>query len=845
MSDSPRERAVALRREGKLLRDIAAELGVSLGAVHKWTVNMGVNTAVNIVNTGVNSREHVHEAPSDGPCSRGKHPLNRGREQAVNVNIVNKKREHREHVHGDPVERVLGQLEGVKKVGANQWEARCPTHEDRKASLSVSRGDDGRALLHCHAMCGNLEVVRALGLSLKDLFSPDTTRDSSFFASRPTIVATYDYTDEHGNLLFQVVRCEGKKFFQRQPNRSGGWTDNLKGVPRVLYRLPELIAADPADWVFVVEGEKDVDSLSAIGLVATCNPGGSGSWSNLRDDLPLEGRRIVVVPDRDPPGELHANDVIRRLVGRAAEVRTIAAPEGHKDVSKWIETRDALSPDELRGALLAAVDAAPAIDASNLPTLPEAASSDGPAKLGDRDPNTGRLVLSSRRTLPTAKAFTQEFFSHPEGRTLHSYAGLLLEWSHNRYITIEDEAIKNRLQPWLHDALRYVTNPATRELELVDFDSNPTTVKAAIDSVRTYVHLSASTSPPAWLADGAGLYEARDILPCRTCNLHLPTRSLIPPTPRLFNMNALDFDFDPQAPTPDRWLQFLTAIWGEDREQISLLQEWFGYCLTADTSQQKMLLMIGPKRSGKGTIGRVLTRLMGVGNVAGPTTSSLAGGFGLQPLIGKSLAIVSDARFSGDNIAIVVERLLCISGEDALTIDRKFLSSVTMKLPTRFMFLTNELPRLTDASGALTGRFLFLQLKRSFYGREDTELTDRLLVELPGILNWAIEGWWRLRQRGRFLQPASAADAIRDTEDLASPVLAFVRDRCMVEENTRIWADDLYDAWRVWCESDGRFNVTTKQVFGRDLRAAVPGLVTRRGSGNARFYEGLQLKVAA
>jgi putative DNA primase/helicase len=99
-----------------------------------------------------------------------------------------------------------------------------------------------------------------------------------------------------------------------------------------------------------------------------------------------------------------------------------------------------------------------------------------------------------------------------------------------------------------------------------------------------------------------------------------------------------------------------------------------------------MLMIVGPRRSGKGTIARVFGRLVGETNVCGPTASSLAGNFGLQPLIGKTLAIVSDARFSGEGISTVAERLLCISGEDAVSIDRKFLPAVTMKLPTRFMF---------------------------------------------------------------------------------------------------------------------------------------------------------------
>src|SRR5207253_1165563 len=112
-----------------------------------------------------------------------------------------------------------------------------------------------------------------------------------------------------------------------------------------------------------------------------------------------------------------------------------------------------------------------------------------------------------------------------------------------------------------------------------------------------------------------------------------------------------------------------------------LLQEFMGYLLIADTSQQKMLLLVGPRRSGKGTIGRVITALVGPGNMVGPTCNSLAGTFGLQGLIGKSLAIVSDARFHGECVPILVERLLCITGEDTISVDRKFLPPVTLKLP--------------------------------------------------------------------------------------------------------------------------------------------------------------------
>jgi putative DNA primase/helicase len=162
-------------------------------------------------------------------------------------------------------------------------------------------------------------------------------------------------------------------------------------------------------------------------------------------------------------------------------------------------------------------------------------------------------------------------------------------------------------------------------------------------------------------------------------------------------------------------------LWGDDLEAIDTLAEVFGYLLTTDTRQQKVFTLVGPKRSGKGTIGRVMTGLLGRHNVAAPTLAGMATNFGLSPLIGRPLAIISDARLSTRaDTQVVTERLLSISGEDTITLDRKYRHPWTGRLPTRFLILTNELPRLTDSSGALASRFVMLTLTRDFYGREDS-----------------------------------------------------------------------------------------------------------------------------
>jgi putative DNA primase/helicase len=318
-----------------------------------------------------------------------------------------------------------------------------------------------------------------------------------------------------------------------------------------------------------------------------------------------------------------------------------------------------------------------------------------------------------------------------------------------------------------------------------------------------------------------------------------------PLTPRFFSPLALDFAFDLDAAAPSTWRDFLARLWPGDEASVATLQEWCGYLLTPDTRQQKIVLLVGPKRSGKGTIARVIRALVGPANVVGPTLATLGTQFGLWPLLGKTVAMIHDARLSGrSDLAVITERLLSISGEDSQNVHRKNLPSLDARLTARFMILSNELPRLNDASGALAGRMIVLRLTESWYGREDIELTDRLLTELPGILLWAIAGWQRLRERGYFVQPEAGKELLGELADLCSPVGAFVRERCVLGPGYRVPVAELFATWKAWCETKGRKEPGTEQSFGRDLLAAVPTLRKvrpRDGEDRYRGYEGIAL----
>jgi putative DNA primase/helicase len=310
---------------------------------------------------------------------------------------------------------------------------------------------------------------------------------------------------------------------------------------------------------------------------------------------------------------------------------------------------------------------------------------------------------------------------------------------------------------------------------------------------------------------------------------------------------VLPFHFDPTAGPPVRWLEFLHKVWRDDPEAVDTLQDWFGYCLLPWTELQKILLIVGPKRSGKGTISRVLKATIGEDNAAGPTLASLGTNFGLQGLLNKTLAVISDARLSGrTDVAIITERLLSISGEDGVDVDRKFLPPLnSVKLKARFVILTNELPRLIDSSGALVSRFIVLRQTESWFGREDHALTVKLLQESPSILLWSIQGYRRLQERGHFVQPESGLHIVEQLEDLSSPIGAFIRECCEVGPDYGEFVRDLFSKWQMWCEAKGKKDVGNEQTFGVNLRAALPSIGMRRPSvegERVRKYLGIRLR---
>jgi hypothetical protein len=211
-------------------------------------------------------------------------------------------------------ESILSHFRVARRNG-NQAQAQCPSHNDTVASLTISAGQKC-VVVHDHGSCETDTVLAAVGLEMKDLYPPrDTVRPVR-------LVATYDYRDAGGNLVYQVLRWDPKKFSQRRPDGRGGWINDLKGVEPLLYRLPELIKAPIDEWTLSAEGEKDCDNLVNLGFTATTNSGGAGKFR--AEFAPyFEGRKIAILRDNDEAGKVHARKIAALVASYAREVRIV------------------------------------------------------------------------------------------------------------------------------------------------------------------------------------------------------------------------------------------------------------------------------------------------------------------------------------------------------------------------------------------------------------------------------------------------------------------------------------------------------------------------------------------
>jgi len=608
-----------------------------------------------------------------------------------------------------------------------------------------------------------------------------------------------------------------------------GSTHGFMGAKRIIADNPEVVI-----WA---EGWKDAVAATNYGYCAVATTGGAGAGWHKNWVEVFRDRVVYMIFDADKAGQRYAEKVapIIASVTKATFICTLPyeiQPSNGKDLFDYCN-ESGMNPTRFQEEL---IDKARAIFPERSNIIPDA--------------------------LPQTLA--AELYHRTADSRIVQYQNRWFEFSYrtNKYteLVTDSHGLPERL---VQDSFRMC-----RKLKVTKSDKSGNVIEmpfAATQNLVSNIIRNFATFPgciltvggeekivkfPVWLDDSR---EAKNTIALDNCLLHINDTDepeVLPLTDKYLNTMYLPYPYDPEANCP-RFKKFLIETFiGEediDTQAIELLQEYCGLFLTPDTSYQTILGIIGEGSTGKGTTLRVIENLVGVENYGTTEFQQLTEQFGLEHLLNCSVAVIPDAHLGHrTSSASAVRMLKTISGEDAITINRKYQTALkNYRLPIRFIIAANTMQALTDPSGALLRRWQFLPMANQVpKENRDRDLSAKLREEIPGIFNWALEGLYRLRKRGHF----SSLDSITELDDefqaLISPIDAFLKDCCDMGPEEKVPIGLLFQAYQWWCEQE-RYKCSSKAKFVVNLRAAHNKLkckVSRVEGYPTRVYLGIGLK---
>jgi P4 family phage/plasmid primase-like protien len=586
-------------------------------------------------------------------------------------------------------------------------------------------------------------------------------------------------------------------FDPEKPAKACGWIrvhldgkmiklgDSLQKYPVVAGSQPGLVGYKTMNNegpLIFCEGWKDMLAARSQGYASLTNTQGVSTWRESWGQA-FKGREVLIVFDRDKAGERAEKKIAKHIAKHALSVAIGRLPYEFQETNGK-DLHDYVVEDDKK--------------IGDIPFEKYVAEDDGESVLLDND-------------MPKTVAIAFEEWSAKHCNVKHKY-NHVDGWSiykDDRYQQVEDEEILGYIRQFI--GLCSVEKTAKKKMIVVPLDKQGDTfVKNVLKWLKTpkilSVHLqpkqcapcclNKSMDPDNTIAMNNGLLDITDRM-----------NPVLRPFNELFyTFNYLPFDYDPdrECPTIDASLgcYFRDENGNADTLAPPILHQMLKRIVTRDTSAQKIFALIGPRRSGKSTIGRLINKMVGAQNVASMTISSLAGSFGLQPLLNKSLGILWDASVSGSGaqVGAAVDALKGISGEDQVTVNRKNLPQLPDQLlKMNILMIANNMVDLKDPSGALAGRFNFLRTTHSFYGHEDPSIEIKMQDELPGLFNKALRA-----AEGALMEHPNGVLLQNEFLEASSPYHAFANTWCVLNPKAVVPKEVL---WMYYCEFCEQNNV--------------------------------------
>lgn len=540
--------------------------------------------------------------------------------------------------------------------------------------------------------------------------------------------------------------------------------------------------------IILVEGMTDAATARDLGLISVGRPSNLAGLGYLKQLV--KGRSCFIIGENDVsmradgstryPGK-EGMDSCFETLKNVCKLKKFLPPPNVKDLRQW-KTEFGLTKE----------------------TLLEYAESWGSDKSDDR-------TLDSKEPVRIALRWLAEEETEDGVPILRKYEGEWYRFNGQSYEKKEEEAyIRYRLYNWLFDRCYREERP-DGEVALKPYEPDRNGINNVVDALTISCPLQAE--PPCWL-DGRDAPNPKNLLAFPNgvldVNAYLMdgTTELMPLSPHFFTFGSLPYNFDPSATCP-QFRAFLKQIFPDDPKKTMLAQEWLGYLLLPDTSQQKMMVLNGASGSGKTTLLYVYEAVLGSNQVCSPTLDGLGELYGLAQFIGKLAAFIGDAELGPRaNRTVILNRIKELTGsvDPRLEVRRMQIAATKLPLFARITLACNDLPDLNDTGAALPRRTLALQFTEKFDTSSrspDRQLPFKLAAEAPGILNWALEGLERLRRIGYFTVPESSEALAKKFAANASPVTQFIDDCCTVSSSQTCAEQTLFEVWRNWMKAHG------------------------------------------
>ena len=598
--------------------------------------------------------------------------------------------------------------------------------------------------------------------------------------------------------------------------------------------------------------------------------------------------------DTNAVGEKHASMLAHRLVNEFPHLTVEIRPPTHAGcpelvgkgerplVGKGVDWNDVLMKlgvDRTRAAFLAgfrpeeAARRADTFDPSS-PAPPVSAT----MKLSSKP---DELKIMPEQPIDQARRFLMEkrrptgVVDQGRSWTLARWQGAWYEYKEGVYEEASPEIVRAHVSRWASDGF-LIKKGREEKTRLESYIATDRSVSNVVTELTGLVQVRAESTPvflpeifdgagqPMWHATLRPATSVANVLSFADGLLMLDEWRegrlvVVPHTERFFTLASLPYAInvrdlqavlgsdDPDAAvrkaTP-KWHAFLEDVSCGSEAWMQSLQEWFGYSLTTSREHEKILVIQGPTRSGKGTIEQMWMRMLGERNVGATSFSLLSQRFHLATLVGRLLAVMSDAHIGRmTDSTQAVELLKAISGGDAVPIETKYSSFMpSIRMPCKIVIYCNEPPAMQDSSGALAGRLHILPMTKSYKGKEDINLKHSLASETRGVMMWALIGLRRLWEQGKLTVPAESEVAADDFARSASPLMQFVSDHCELKPGASVSTTEMFEAWKVWCRnsghSEGSLTTLTRRLSGAH---AIQVRVVKREGKASRAYMGVRI----